>query len=428
MDLSLYDLNLHIRQVIALNFGTPVWVTAEIAEANLSRGHLYLTLVQKHAPSADDYFADPEGIVAQAQGMVWQRERRKIAKEHGPLAETVLASGVQARLLVRPEYHERYGLKLQVEDIDPDFSIGALAVQRAHTIAALQSEGLLERNRALPLPPVVQRVALITSPDAAGYHDFKAHLTQNPYSYAFQVHTFFAAVQGRNAAPELLAALDQIAQHHHHFDAVIIIRGGGARLDLSAFDGLALCRAVAQMPIPVLAGIGHETDEAVLDLVAHAAFKTPTAVADFLVERSLRFESAMLEMAIFLANMGKKQTQQAESALQFAQTMLGATAQNALHNAQRQLDLTAHELPAAARQMLLRERQTLDQYEQLLHVLSPQTVLEMGYSITLKNGKLVRSAHEIAAGDVLETQLSDGTVRSTVVIVASPSKLKTRKS
>jgi exodeoxyribonuclease VII large subunit len=413
MDLSLYDLNRHIRQVIALNFGAPLWVTAEIAEANLSRGHLYLTLVQKFTPSGGDYFAE-EGIVAQAQGMVWQRDLRKLAKEHGPLAVQVLAEGVQARLLVRPEYHERYGLKLQVEDIDPSFSIGALARQRGLTIATLHAEQLVERNRTLPLPPVVQRVALITSPDAAGFQDFKAHLAENSYGYSFAVQPFYAAVQGRNAEPELLAALAQIAQQAYRFDTVAIIRGGGARLDLSAFDGLALCRAVAQMPLPVLSGVGHETDESVLDLVAHTAFKTPTAVADFLIERSLLFEMGVVELAATLANIGQKQIRNANESLQFAQNMLATASQGKLLAAQRDLDFLANALPQASTLFLNNAAQNLTQHEQLLHALSPQTVLERGYTMTLKEGKIVRSAAALSDGDVLDTVFVDGTKTVTV--------------
>ena len=407
---TLQDLNAHIRQVIALNFREPIWITAEIAEANLSRGHLYLALVQK----SESQGLLEDDIVAQAQAIVWQRDRRRLVMEHGQLSELVLSAGVQARLFVRIDYHERYGLKLHIENIDPAFSMGIMALQRRQTMDALRKEGLLHRNNALPLPLVLQRIAVITSQDAAGFHDFKAHLATNSFGYTFQYQYFFVAVQGRNAEPEICAALNQIAQVYQNFDVVVIIRGGGARLDLAAFDSLEVGKAVAAMPLPVFSGIGHEIDESVLDMVAHTAFKTPTAVADFLIERALRFESLLLESATTISHIGHQNVQYALDSLQFAQNLVQNAAERTLAVAHNHLISCALDIPALARQRLKEEQRHLNQLAELTTALDPETTLLRGYSITLKDGKAVQRADELKKGDLINTKFGAGSVDSVV--------------
>jgi exodeoxyribonuclease VII large subunit len=407
---TLQDLNAHIRQVIALNFREPIWITAEIAEANLSRGHLYLALVQKGASQGlleDD-------IVAQAQAIVWQRDRRRLVMEHGQLSELVLSAGVQARLLVRVDYHERYGLKLHIENIDPAFSMGIMALQRRQTIDALRKDGLLHLNNTLPLPLVLQRIAVITSQDAAGFHDFKTHLEENSFGYTFRYQCFFAAVQGRNAEPEICAALNHIALAYNNFDVVVIIRGGGARLDLSAFDSLEVGKMVAAMPLPVFSGIGHEIDESVLDMVAHTAFKTPTAVADFLIERALRFESLLVEMATHVSHIGQRNVRYALESLQFAQNIVQSAAERSLAVAHNNLASYALDIPVLARQRLKEEQRHLDQLTELAQALAPETTLLRGFSITLKNEKAVLNVAELKAGDRIQTRLGTGNVDSVV--------------
>ena len=413
MNYTLHDLNLHIRQVIALNFREPVWITAEIAESSLSRGHLYLSLIQKIAETAVSL--GDESIIAQAQAVVWQRDRRRLAKTYGHVAELALSAGVQARLCVRVDYHERYGIKLHIEDIDPSFSMGILAMERLKTLENLQKGGLLERNQRLVLPAVVQRIAVVTSPDAAGFHDFKAHLAQNTFGYAFHYQCFFAAVQGRNAVPEIVAALNQIGQMHTRFDAVVLVRGGGARLDLAVFDSEAVAKAVSMAPLPVLSGIGHETDTSVLDMVAHSAFKTPTAVADFLLERALRFESQLLELSAQMAALGQRVVRYAAESLQMTQHTVTHTAQHNVQTAAAQLTAATRETTYLSRQVCQNQQRALLQMEQLVEALSPQTTLQRGYTLTSKNGTIVRSIAELSAGDVVDTLLADGTTRSVVL-------------
>jgi len=408
--LSLFDLNEFIRRVIALNFTGPVWITAEIAEASLSKGHLYLNLVQH---STGEITGD-EGIVAQAQAILWQRDRRKIFMAHGQMAEMALSAGAQAKLLVRPDFHERYGLKLHIEDIDPAWSLGVMAMQRRQTIELLQKEGIWDDNRSLQLPAVLQRVAVITSPEAAGFMDFKAHLRENMYGYKFVATVFHAAVQGKNAVAEITAALHPIAENPERFDAVIIIRGGGARLDLSVFDDRDLCRAVAAMPLPVITGVGHEIDESVLDLIAHRALKTPTAVADFLVERNLYFESAILETAARMQQIAGLKVRHHTDLTEQLHQQMQRSAQRVLLSSKSNLDRISAEIPFLTRQRIVSEKQNLAHAEHLAAAFSPENILKRGYSLTLKNGKIVKSSSELSTGDIITTRLPDGTVQSRV--------------
>lgn len=408
--LSLFDLHEFIRRVIALNFTGPVWITAEIAEASLSKGHLYLNLVQHNAEG----ITGDEGIVAQAQAILWQRDRRRIFMAHGQMAEMALSAGAQAKLLVRPDFHERYGLKLHIEDIDPAWSLGIMAMQRRQTIELLQKEGIWDENRSLILPAVLQRVAVITSPEAAGFMDFKAHLRENIYGYQFSTTVFHAAVQGKNAVAEISAALNQIAENPERFDVAVIIRGGGARLDLSVFDDRDLCRAVAALPIPLLTGVGHEIDESVLDLIAHRALKTPTAVADFLVERNLYFESAVLEMAAQMQQIAGLKVRHNIDLTEQLHHQMQRSAQRVLFSAKNNLDNISASIPLLTRQRIASEKQNLAHADHLAAAFSPENILKRGYSLTLKNGKTVKSSSELAAGDTITTRLADGSVESRV--------------
>ncbi len=400
---TLFDLQQYIRRVLALNFTQAVWITAEIAQAGLSRGQTYLDLIQQ----------DGTELLAQAQAVLWQRDRMRLRALLGPVLDEVLQEGCQVRLQVRIEYHERYGLKLRVEDADPTYTFGQLALQRRQTVQTLRQAGLLERNRSLPLPLSVQRIAVVSSEGAAGLQDFRSQLAQNPYQYAFQCRLFNAAVQGKNAVGDLTEALRQIAAQAHLFDCAVVLRGGGAKMDLLAFDDLMLGQAVAQMPIPVLTGIGHDIDQTVMDLTAHAALKTPTAVADFLVQRQLWFEQQLLHCAGILHAGGQKRKQQESQALDQAAAALRWGGQAALRQADRQLAIVDADLPRLARKSVQTASQALDQAQALCAALDPQTALQRGFSLTYKGGKIA-SAADIVAGDQLTTLFKDGQIESMV--------------
>lgn len=409
---TLFDLQEHIRQVLALNFGDAVWITAEIAQASRSRGHLFLSLVQKGQDAESD-------VVAQAEAVLWQRAYQRQRMELGSVLDEVLQEGREVRVLVRVDYHERYGLKLLLEEVDPTYTFGRMELQRRQTIEALQRMGLLERNRTLALPPVLQRIAVISSEGAAGLRDFQVHLGQNAFGYTFHCRLFSASVQGQNLELEMMAALEAVAAQREQFDCVVILRGGGARLDLAGFDRLALCKVAAAMPLPLFTGIGHETDETVLDLVAHAALKTPTAVADFLIQHNLVFENRLVRLAERLHDEATRLHNEQALALERSASALGWAAQNGLRAARFRLDAMDAQLPAAVRHRLQKAAVALDQAEALCAAWHPEAALRRGFSLTRKNGKVVTSARDLSPGDQLKTQLREGTVDS---IVSEPGR------
>lgn len=402
---SLFDLNEHIRRVLTLNFQQAVWIVAEIAQAGQSRGHFYLDLVQKGA--GDD-------ILAQGQAVLWANDLRRLRNTIGPGLDMVLREGLEVKLQVRVDFHERYGLKLIITDLEPAFTFGQLELRRRQTIQTLRELGLLERNRALQLPSVLQRIAVVSSEGAAGFQDFREHLANNSFGYRFDCRLFASAVQGKNAETELREALEQVELLRDAFDCAVIVRGGGARLDLAAFDGLELCRAVAQMPLPVFTGIGHDVDETVLDLVAHASLKTPTAVADFLLQHNLFFENEVLRLAENIRAVGDHRLKINQMDLERLETALHWSSRERLRTAARRLDVLEENIPGLVSRLLRNRSRQLDHAETFCLALHPENVLRRGYSLTTKNGKTVTSAAEVEAGDLLETQLREGTIQSKV--------------
>ncbi len=378
---TLFDLQQYIRQVLALNFSEPLWISAELGQVGRSRGHAFLDLVQKGA--GDDN-------LAQAQAVLWQRQYQLLQGQHGLLLEELLQEGRALRMQVQVDYHERFGLKLVLLDLDPAYTLGRLELQRRQTIDTLRALGFLDKNRALPLPPVLQRIAVVSSEGAAGFQDFREQLAHNTAGFAFHCRLFSAAVQGQNLETEIGAAFDLVAAQAERFDCIAVLRGGGARLDLAGFDRLELCKKAAALPLPLLTGIGHDSDESVLDLVAHTALKTPTAVAEFLIQHNRDFEARLLHLADQLYDRVGRKIQHQQLRLTQVETALGWS----------------------ARARWTAARQQLDQAEAVCAALHPEAALRRGFSVTMKNGVAVRSVAEIGPGDRLETRLADGSVWS----------------
>lgn len=405
--ITLFQLQEYIRRVLALNLPEALWVEAEIAELGISRGHRYLSLVQK-----DEISAEP---VAAGNAVIWQNHWNSIRMKLGPeLAQSILCEGVQVRIKARVDFHERYGLKLVVEDIDPAFTLGLLEMQRRQILDRLHKEQLPERNASLPLRPVLQRVAIISAEQGAGYQDFVKHLQNNPYGYRFTCVLFPAAVQGARTEQEVANRLSQIGRNTARFDCTAIIRGGGARLDLGAFDSYELCKAIAGHPLPVLTGIGHDADETLADLCAHSALKTPTAVADFLIRRQLEFESDLVQLGQYVQFAGRSIIEAGRSHLE--QLRHAAVFQCAQLSAQksRAVEILSQEARRLFRFNVQQARQQLDQLDQLGAQLHPQATLERGYTLTLKNGVPLRSVKDIQPGDRIETRFHDGSTGSKV--------------
>lgn len=281
---SLFDLNEYLKRVVALNFPEPVWISCEIAQIKNARGNYYLDLIEVN---------DNEEVIAQSQAAIWYKSYLFIKTKFGDLLPSLLQEGVKVKIKVNVEFNERYGLKLIIEDIDPAYTLGQMELARQKILERLKHAGVIEKNKSVTTTRVWQRIAIISSDTAAGYRDFIAHLQENKYGYNFHVKLFTAAMQGLNTEKEVVERLQEIKADAVLFDAVVIIRGGGSKMDLSYFDNYNIGFTIANMPIPVLTGIGHEIDLSIADMVAFMSLKTPTAVADFLVEKCMQFEAQM---------------------------------------------------------------------------------------------------------------------------------------
>lgn len=391
---SLYELNEFIRRVLALNFRELVWIRAEVLQAKFSKEHCYIDLVEKDT--------ERDQVIAQSGAVIWRTTYAKMFLTHKSLLHELLQPGLELRLLVKVEYDERYGLKLNIQDIDPNYTIGKLAIQRRQTLELLQQENLLTRNRQLLAPDVFQHIAVISSENAAGWIDFSSHLTKNPYQYAFQITFFPAAVQGQEAEKEIVKRIAEIQRKTDRFDAIIIIRGGGSKLDLNAFDGLEIARAIATSSLPVLTGIGHEIDESVADLVAWRSFKTPTAVADFLLHQHLVFENKVWEVFEKIQDIVKEKVRIEENRLVQMTGIIRNAVLNKISKAENQLALLSLQLKYEAGQQVSLSHNKLNLLSASLDNLHPENIMKRGYSLVLKGDKIVKSSKEIKTDDELK--------------------------
>ncbi|MGM0505145.1 MAG: exodeoxyribonuclease VII large subunit, partial [Bacteroidota bacterium] len=268
--ISLLELNQSIREKIKFNFPESIWVVAEISELKINRnGHCYLELIEKEAIS--------ENIIAKSRATIWAFTFRMLKPYFESVTGHELISGLKILVQVTVEFHELYGFSLNITDIDPNYTLGDLAQKKAETLRKLEEDGIINMNRELEFPIVPQKIAVISSETAAGYQDFMHQLTHNKYGYTYYIKLFPAIMQGLKAEESIIDTLERIFQHDHFFDIVVIIRGGGSQADLNCFNNYLLAANVAQFPIPVLTGIGHDKDESIVDLVACQKLKTPTA-------------------------------------------------------------------------------------------------------------------------------------------------------
>ncbi len=381
--LGLAELLGRVRQALHQQLADDYWVVAEVSDLTLPRfagSHCYLTLTEQ----ATDYRGQP--VKAQARATLWSQRYQQLAPAFERATGQPLRPGLKLLLRVQVRFHEQYGLSLDVVALDSSYTVGELALLRLKTLRQLEAKGLLVRQQALTLALAPQRLAVISSPTAAGFQDFVQQLREAPYDFALTL--FPATMQGDEAPASIRAALDGVRARRGQFDAVVLIRGGGSRTDLLAFDEYGLAAAVGAFPLPVLTGIGHERDEAVVDLTAHRALKTPTAVAAFLVDRLARLEAAILGLGEQVVATARRQLGQRHARLDqlggrgrhAAQRQLD-TAQDALRARMRQAALAPreqlralgqgllrfrHQLPKAARRTLVREQRGLRQRGRLL--------------------------------------------------------------
>ena len=333
-EITLYQLNQFIRRFVALNAPESMWVTAEISQVNVSKGHYYIDLVEKAE--------DGDEVIAQSYAVLWARTFTRINASKTSDLRSILKQGLKVKLRIKIDFHEKYGLKLVIDDIDENFTYGNLAIQRAKIIKRLQAEQLLEKNKVVPLPLLFKNIAVLSSETAAGLKDFYTHLNQNEYGYTFHTQLFPIAVQGIHTEETFLTQLAKV--DWTKFDIICVIRGGGSKLDLAAFDSYAISVAIAKCAIPVLTGIGHEIDETIADMVSNTSLKTPTAVASFIINRNLEFESNIVQMNQEINLLARKQVQRSTILLTSIKSEVKALSQHkiavanqTLHYIQQQL-------------------------------------------------------------------------------------------
>ena len=379
---SLLELCEWIQEVVENELPDRYWVRAEIASMSV-RGHCYMELVEK----------SENGILAaKMRATCWSNVYALLSAYFAQETGQSLHVGLQVLLEVSVEYHAVYGLSLNVWSIDPTYTLGDLAKQRQATIRQLTEDGVMELQRALEVPSLPRRVAVISSADAAGYGDFCDQLKNNRFGFAFVTQLYPAVVQGDTAARSIINALGAIAAQEEEWDVVVIIRGGGASTDLSCFDDYMLASHCAQFPLPIVAGIGHTRDVSVVDMVVHTSVKTPTAAAEWLVER----------VAEQVERVGGLQLR------------LERAVQGAVNKEKNRLVVYHQRMMSAVYQALAREKGKLNLWQKTVELHSPERIYRLGYSLTTVNGKVVRGAQDVAKGDVIETHLRDGVIQSEV--------------
>lgn len=399
--ITLSQLQRQVKQTLTEQFALPVWVSAEISELKVNyAGHCYLELIEK---GEDD--AIPK---AQARATIWRNRYPHLSSYFEAETGQPLTAGIRILAQVLVSYHELYGFSLQINDIDPAFTLGEMERQKNATIRRLQEEGVWEMNRSVELPAVVQRLAIISSAKAAGFQDFTNELKKS--RYAFHTTLFEAVMQGQSAEESIIDALGRVADRMEQFDAVVIVRGGGSQSDLSCFNAYRLSNHVAQFPLPVLTGIGHDKDQSVVDMVAASPHKTPTAVAAWLVERMADLEGWLEGAATQLHETTLRHLREAALGLERMSGELHRTTKETLLTEQLKLNHHALQLPDRVADFLARQRMRLEQAEKLTESRSPRHILQLGFAIVRSEGRVLKTTSEVAKAPSIEIELNDGTI------------------
>ena len=434
--LTLYELNSLVREVIECEMPNEYWVEAELSECKESKGHCYMELIEK-----DEKNATP---IAKASARCWASKWMLIRPYFERTTGQQLHAGMKVLLKVYAQFHEAYGFSWIVTDIDPTYTLGDMARKRQEIIRQLKEEGVFDLQKELRLPLFCQRIAVISSETAAGYGDFCNQLFDNPYGFKFETQLFPAIMQGEGVEQSIIAALGKIFSEYSEysddsespFDCVVIIRGGGATSDMSGFDTLTLAENVANFPLPIITGIGHERDESILDMISHTRVKTPTAAATFLIdhlktvldslndaqEQIVRlalqklayFKSQFATIAELLPRLFSNVKVRQEARLDALNNQLVSAVREHILTHQSKISTLEGRMPILLDRRLMTEKHRLQLLEEKAKSLDPALLLSRGYSITLKDGKAVRDAQQLQTGDDIETRLANGTVHSTV--------------
>lgn len=405
--ISLTELLGLVRDKIYEALPDAFWVIAEIAEMKVqTAGHCYLELTGSDTPGGR--------VTGRARATIWASKYRSLSTFFNASTGIPLRAGITILFRATVEYHELYGLSLNISDIDPSYTAGDMALRREAVIRRLTAEGVISMNAGLHLVPYPRNIAVVSSSKAAGYQDFINHLMANPYGYIFKTTLFEAVMQGEETEASVTGALDMVAGEAGKYDAVAIIRGGGSTTDLSWFDSYAIAFHVTQFPLPVLTGIGHEKDQSVTDLAAWKALRTPTAVAGFLVERTLECENRIIGMAGELASAVTEALEAAGEQISSLQNRIASTARLIVRVNSDRLGYHAETLRRSSGIVLQKAADITGRLEGSLRHLDPAAVLKRGYTLTSRNGLIIRSAGNLEPGDIITTHFEKDTATSTV--------------
>ena len=427
--LSLYELNSMVRDVIEMSMPDSYWVEAELSEAREGYGgHCYMELIQK-----DECSNTP---IAKAHAACWRNKWMFLRPQFERITGQRIHAGMKVLLKVHPQFHENYGFSWIVDNIDATYTMGDMARKRQEIIATLKEEGVFDLQKELMLPMFCQHIAVISSATAAGYGDFCNQLADNEYGLYFATQLFPATMQGEGVEQSVIEALNRINDEWEKWDCVVIIRGGGATSDLSGFDTLALAENVANFPLPIITGIGHERDESVLDMISFQRVKTPTAAAAFLINHLAEVYTKVMDAQETIVNDVKHRVQVEKMRLERLSKSiptlfslmktkqcarldrlmdhLNATVQVRVANAQRKLAVLSSNVQPVLERKMMEEQHRLQMLEQRAKSQDPEILLKRGYSITIKDGKSVRDAALLQKGDILETRFAKGTILSEV--------------
>ena len=408
--MTLYQLNALVSEAIADSLDTNYWVQAEISEAREVRGHFYIELIQK-----DPFSATPVARAsAKCWNNKWQRIRGNFAKATGQLPH----QGMKVLLRVSPDFHPAYGFAWIVTDIDPTYTLGDMAAKRMAIIRQLKEEGVFDLQKTLTIPMFAMRIAVISSANAAGYGDFCNHLADNAEGFPFTTRLFPAIMQGKQVQDSVIAALNSIYDNIADFDVVVIIRGGGATADLSGFDTLALAENVANFPLPIITGIGHERDESVIDMVANTKVKTPTAAAALLIDNLMQVATTIDNCSARLVAIIAQRLQAEELRLRRLAERIPTLFATMKANSTARLDAMMMRVTNSAAARMTAEHHRIQMLQQHAEALDPTRLLMRGYTMTVHNGHILKDVTKLREGDTIETITATGRVTSEVKFLA----------
>ena len=403
---TLRQLNLLVREAIKETLPDEYWVEAELSECRENSGHCYMELIEK-----DEHSNTP---VARASAKCWRQTWQMVKPYFERTTGQPLRAGMKVLVKVYAQFHEAYGFSWIISDIDPTYTLGDMARKRQEIIRQLKEEGIFDLQRELRIPTFAKRIAVISAQNAAGYGDFCRQLEDNDYSFRFEVTLFPAVMQGEQVEQSVINALNSIYERIHDYDVVCILRGGGATADLSGFDTLALAENVAQFPLPIITGIGHDRDESILDMVANTKVKTPTAAAALLIDNLLRILERLDDASQRISNAVNQRISSQKIKIASMTSLIPTLTLRMVGDQRHRIDTIGNRLPIAIERRLTTQKHLLESLSIKLQGFDPQLLLSRGYSITLKDGRAVRDPKQLKPGDEIETRLEKGNITSIV--------------